>query len=401
MIALKLVWRQMWLRPGRTLLTLAGVTIGVAAVVAMVLLQANARRQFDQVRESLSGKGALEVVARSGGRFDASAAEIVAHTPDVAEAAPTLRQITTLYAGERRVKALFIGVEPGRETRTRDLELVAGRLATGPAELVLDADFARSLGVQVGQTVKVLTRQLLVRWTVVGLVRSEGAPGSNGATALMPLETLREAFSLAGKADLVQVLLKPQADPKAVEAALAARLPEFLTVRAAGAYRTAGEQNFELMDLALRATSVLLVVIAGFISLNTFLMNVGERLPLFAVLRGVGATSRQIAGMLMVEAASLGIVGSAIGVALGVLASRPLINEFGKTLEVGADELATPSGLILGGLILGPLTVVAAAAYPTYRASRIGPLANVRGTSITERRLPTYLAPLGALSLAL
>ena len=175
------------------------------------------------------------------------------------------------------------------------------------------------------------------------------------------------------------VTLAAGADPGTVKAAVASSLGTGYTVK------TRAEQVQEAKDTAgkfvniftyvLLGFAVVALLVGGFLIFNTFSMVVAQRAREMALLRAVGARRKQVSRALLGEAAVVGLVGSVIGLVLGLLVAVGL----GKLLGViGLDLTITPVGAgVRGGwcLVLGVGITLLAAWIPTRRAGRTSPVA--------------------------
>ena len=94
--------REISRRPGRALLTLLSVAIGMAAIVAVALGTATTREAYRHMYQELVGKAALQITAEGGGTFAEQLAAQAQQTPGVAAAVPSLQRFTVLYAGQQR-----------------------------------------------------------------------------------------------------------------------------------------------------------------------------------------------------------------------------------------------------------------------------------------------------------
>src|SRR5207302_2337284 len=103
--------RAMQQRPGRMILTMLSIVIGVAAAVAVGLGTATTRNAYKQMFAMVAGKTTLEVDASGGGGFDADLFEKIAAVPGVVGATPLLQRGTklSLNEGERQIKLEVLG----------------------------------------------------------------------------------------------------------------------------------------------------------------------------------------------------------------------------------------------------------------------------------------------------
>ena len=112
MVLWKLTLREVRLRPGRALLTLLSIIIGVAAVVAVALATTATREAYQTMYESVAGHAALEVAAEGGGGFPDSVAASLKDIPGVKAVEPSFQTLTVLYHQGARQRMLAMGVDP-------------------------------------------------------------------------------------------------------------------------------------------------------------------------------------------------------------------------------------------------------------------------------------------------
>ena len=201
----------------------------------------------------------------------------------------------------------------------RDYDLVEGQALSKSTGVLLDAALAHNLGIQVGDEVKLLVRRGLVTTTVVGLVKPRsGSAVSGGGVLFMPLTTAQRRFAAVGKLDRIQVVLTEGADLLAVQSQLGQKLPTGVQVQPPTTRSSLAEETMLALENGLRLATAFSLLAALFIIMNTFLMNVGQRRRQLAVMRAIGATRRQISGLLAREAMLLALFGTSLGIVVRV-----------------------------------------------------------------------------------
>lgn len=397
MTMLKLIWRHSRLRPGRTLLTVLGVALGVAAIVCVSSLTISTRDHFRRLNETVSGKGVLEIVPVSVNRFDASPLDELRKLPGVKAVVPEMRQYTVLFPGEKRtVQVLAVGIDATRADTLEDFRIVSGRLPTAAGEVALDTTLAHSLNLSLGAAVKLLTHEMLQSQTVVGFVEpTTGASVGLSPKLFLPLTELQRYFDAENLLDSIHVIPDPSSDIVSLEHQLTRILPPHLRIKKAGMGSTPGEKIFELMERGLDATTVFLVITALFVSSNTLLINLWERRRHFAMLRAIGATVSQIRSSLFLEACVIGAIASIVGICLGIVASNVLQSGLGQALQLAHRSKEVPLiSLVLGG-VFGPLICLLSVGYPAMVVGRITPLEGMRPeiSQTKNRRFEWLLVP--------
>ncbi|HEX6685471.1 MAG TPA: FtsX-like permease family protein [Candidatus Limnocylindrales bacterium] len=284
---------------------------------------------------------------------------------------------------------------------------IEGRAAAGPGEALLDKETAAHLHYAVGDTITVLdSKGARVGLRLVGLM-DFGVSKALSGTSVVGLP-IPEITALTGTTEIneVAVTARPGVSPDAL-------VDSLRTVT--GAKVITGDQR--RIDLANEATAVagqltfillifgvISLVVAVFVIYNTFAILLVQRIRETALLRCVGATRRQVLGSTLAEAALVGLVGSVLGLLLGVGVAHALpiaLTALGNPIH---DVIVAPSSLLIG-LITGVVSTVLAALLPALRATRIPPMAALRSLPLTpagRRALPRALLALlvGSLGIA-
>jgi len=488
-------WRAMQQRPGRAVLTMLSVVIGVTAAVATGLGTATTRNAYKQMFAMVTGRATLEVDAAGGSGFDQNVFSRIASSPDVAAATPLVDRPSSisLSGGERQVRIEILGIDPERDALVRDYQITQGRQVKEGDEVVLDEQFAEFLGLAVGDEVKIRTKRFKM-FQIVGLVRPKTAAfTAQSAMAFMPIKQAQLSFNPTGRQhliDKIQIITRPELDPVKVEPQIAqaidtvtltaargdqtvnadvrlarppapssATTPPVTPPRAKEASQTAiaalgveGEDaengarltkvaedgpaaragleagdvitkfdgdtvksfdalaglvnnrlavnvhrpsaNTQLMqetllstEQGLTLTTLFSLLMASFIILNTFLMNVSERRRQFSIMRAIGATRPQIGWMLLGESIVLGILGTVLGIGLGVLLAYFGTNLIGRAFDVQfphLSEVATPRPFIVGA-VFGMVMAIAGAVVPAFLAAQVSPLEGMNRVTNIKR----------------
>ncbi|MEN6457855.1 MAG: FtsX-like permease family protein [Thermoguttaceae bacterium] len=395
MILWKFTAREIKSRPGRATLTLLSIVIGVAAVVAVNVGTATTNRACEEMYSALAGRAAFEVVAAGGGAFDEKTADLIEKTPGVKAAVPTIQKISSLRFKQNKLRILAMGIDPSREQSVRDYQLQEGRLFQGKYEAVMEAALAEGLGLRVGDDLKLSAMRGLRggvnQFRLVGLLSRRGAASfDQGSVVFIPLATAQELFThKPGLVDTVSVVLNDGADEKAVSAAISQHLPAGLSVRSPASRAQLNKENIEKVQQGMQFADVTIVLLAIFMILNTFLMNVGERRRQLAVLRAIGATRRQIIHTLLLEGLVMGLVGTALGIIAGLGGAQLLTQSMGRVYSTAMPALRiTLTPFLIAG-VLGPAVSLLAMLIPAWLAGRVSPLEGMRFVAAEGRNFVT------------
>ncbi|MGI8645711.1 MAG: ABC transporter permease [Nocardioides sp.] len=267
------------------------------------------------------------------------------------------------------------------------LALVEGKAPEGDAEVLLDESTAERAGYSIGDTVPLLTPRgaATLEPTLVGLAGFPEGGSLNGATfAACDTATAQQLF--LDDEDVFNDLWVT-ADEGVTQDELAREISPLLPegLEAVTGDQAADESASDLLEAISFITTFLLIfagislVVGAFLIVNTFSILVAQRSRELALLRALGASTRQVTRSVMIEALVLGLLGSTIGLGLGVLlamALRLLFGQFG--LDLSGQPLIFSGRTVVAAYLVGVVVTMAAAFLPAWRTSRIAPVQAMR-----------------------
>ncbi len=360
----------------RTALTLGGLTVGLAMIVALGGVGQHARAAAGAwIADVIPGELVMTSI-RPIGTEEGVAEALSAAVPGVARVSP-IGTFDIALKGVRTDAAAVVGADMAADGR---LTFTAGDRAAALAALdaggaaIVPAGLAASLGLSVGQTIALPTADgRVLELRIAGIVE-RSLPGSGGEAVLVGWGDTTNALGLAG-ADAFAVRFAPDAPPAARDALRTAANAYALEIvpldRIGGAISDALARIFGLFD----ALAIVAVLIATLGVVNTLTMNVIERVREIGLLRAVGMTRRQVWRSVAVEAGILGLAGAILGIVVGLAVGAAMVLLAGGRLDVGAGVPWPTVGLTL---VLGVVVATLAAAYPAYLASRLSIVRAVR-----------------------
>jgi putative ABC transport system permease protein len=352
---------EMRRRPGRTVLTLLGIVIGVTAVVSISLTTATTRTAYGRMFDALAGRASLEIVAEGLGGFDEKIAARIESVRGVKAAVGVIQSPTVLSGPSSGVGAVVLGIDPSSDGNVRDYHLQKGRLIKDGNEILLEGGFARAQQLDLEKIARILTPfptpvgPSVAELRVVGLLEPRGAATFNGgAVIVMPLPTAQRLFGLKGQVTSVQIVLASDADRREVEKAIREFLPPRLTLQTPATRGEIAQDSLASTEIGLGTLSIVSLVAGAFVILNSFHMSLGERRRQFAILRAIGATRRSLTYLLLREAMLLGIVGTILGCMGGWALSLALHRVMRQLLGVALPEPEVSLSPFLIAFVLGP-----------------------------------------------
>ena len=400
-----LTLRSMRSRSLRFLLSAFGIILGVAGMLSIQATNQTALNSILNLFESTSGRAKLIITSADSdeGGFSGHILEKANTVEGVLVADPLIIENTDLadkeasdqldisFFGASGGGLLVHGIVPTLELQTRDYTLKEGRFLSEDLkerEIILVESFAEDKDIRVDDLIKIITPNGTKELKVVGLIAREG-PGktNNGSFGVIPLETARGLFNRSNdldQIDIVPINPNPSTDELSqLRVSLQQQLGDDFAVTYPSGQGERMTQMLQNYQIGLNFMSGIALFVGAFLIYNAFAMTVVERTREFGMLRTIGMTRRQVISQVLVEAAFLGIFGSALGVGLGILLAQGLtrLMETLMSQELG-NVLVTTNDMLLS-MSIGVGVTFLAALIPALQAGRISPIEalRVRGKS--------------------
>jgi putative ABC transport system permease protein len=400
---LRITFKSLLARKLRLLLTALAVVLGVAFVSGTLVLGDTLNATFDKLFTTaysgtdvgVRGKSAFQVNVTDGGDPAQARPPVPVSVLDEVRGVDGVKEAEGDSAGFAQIVrpdgevvetsgAPTLGGAWLGDTPLNPYRIVDGEPPAGAGEVALDQATADDNELAVGDSIKVLTESGSTDEKVSGVV-SFGDSGSL-AGATITLFDPATAQELLGAPDTyTEVLIV--GDGEISDEALRDRVAEVLPPRyeALTGAEIASSDSGDIKD-ALSFFSIFLLVFAvisifvgSFIIFNTFSMLVAQRSRELALLRALGASRRQVNRAVIIEALVVGVLGSTIGLGLGVLLSLGLKALVGLFIgDIPANGIVFQGSTVLWAYLTGVVVTVVAAAAPARRATKISPVAAMR-----------------------
>ena len=271
------------------------------------------------------------------------------------------------------------------------VEYDQGRAPTGEDEVAVDSLTAERAGLALGDTVQMVTagEYPQLEAELVGTFEF-GEGGMAGASITLFDTATAQKYFLGGEDAYTSAWLTTQdgAEQEVADAA-AGLVPDGFEARTGKAI---ADETADQIEEGLSFITTFLLVFAGvalfvgsFLIINTFSILVAQRGRELAMLRAIGASRRQVTMSVLVEALVVGIVGSTLGLALGVLLAMAIQALFGTLgLDLSGTGLVFTPRTVIAAYAVGVLVTLLAAYIPARRAGQVAPVEAMRESSGTS-----------------
>jgi len=397
--------RYLLRHPWQLGLTILGIALGVAVVVAVDLANSSARLAFKLSMEQLSGRATHQIVGGPTGLAE----ELFVSLRMAARARPSA-PVVEGYGQSRGETLHLLGIAPLAESGFREHlqqaeALPLERLLSEPDTALLADVTARRMGLEAGDTFTLEIAGEDHRLTLLGLLDTDnGSAAGLDGLLITDIATAQVLTDMVGRLSWIDLQLPQGQAGTAARRRIESRLPEDARLVRAGSRQRSLMQMSQAFHTNLTAMSLLALVVGMFLIYNTMGFAVLRRRPLIGTLRVLGVTQREIFAMIVMEAILLGVLGTALGLALGVALGQGLLDLVTRTINdlyfavtVG-DVMLTPTPVLKGSALGLGATLVAVLA-PAFEAARTQPRHTLTRSLLEERvhALVPWLAGAGLL----
>lgn len=381
----------------RTFLSVLGITIGIAAVIAVVSLGQGAGKS---VQEKISSLGSNIVmitpgkVGGTGGKIAEALGDILSEDdveniaqfcPSVDSVTPVLQRQLNLQYGSANTLSTVIGVYPN-VFQMLDLEIDRGRTLTwydeGKRVCVIGNEVKEALfgdDDPIGKTIYVVTPVGKQRMTVVGTLEPAGQllmfrPDN---AVILPFNTAKNRIFHTERLSLIMAQVASEDLTDQVIAEIDAYLfsqfkdEEKYKIISQEAILSTVNETVNILNLTLGGIAGISLLVGGIGIMNIMLVSVTERTREIGIRKAIGATNSSILAQFLIESVVITIVGGIIGIVLGIVVGRFV----GKMMDL--NIAITPMVILIA---VGVSTVVGLffGVFPAYKASKLNPVGALR-----------------------
>jgi putative ABC transport system permease protein len=409
-ILLRLAQRYISRRLFQSILFILGVALGVAMVIAIDLANGSASRAFELSSESVAGKATHQIIGGPSG-LPSDLYRQIRLELGIRDSAPVIEDYVQAVDLDNQLLRL-LGVDPFAEppfrTYLSDASVsddagdtdssdegsfnAINAFIAEPNSAVISATLAQRFGLQPGDSLNLRIGDHWAEVHIIGLLRAANAASEQAIDDLLltDIATAQELLNTPGTISRIDLILPPDYDLAQIEAIL----PRGATLTTPESGKGALDQMTAAFELNLQALSLLALVVGAFLIYNTVTFSVVQRRPVIGILRALGATRDQIFALILGEAVLLGLIGTILGMALGLIFGRAAVGLVSRTISdlyfaVNVQRVAVTPETLLKGAAIGLAVSIFAALIPSYDATHTPPAGTLRRSDVEQnaRRL--------------
>ena len=406
----RLAWQRLRQRPLQYVLCILGIALGVAMMVSIDLANGSAQRAFSLSTDAITGRATHRIVAIAPTGVNESVyAQLKREFATVPSAPIVEGYVRVRELGDQPFR--LVGVDLFAESPFRSYFEDVNSQGTGFIQfltaadtIVLSQETATQYGVQLGDRLNLdvagqarsvrlvgiltvndnLNRRALSNFLFADIATAQEVLGQVG-TPDEPEGRLSEIDLIVQRSDVIE--------------AIAAQLPEGVKLETAEAQKNAVQQMTAAFELNLTALSLLALVVGMFLIYNTVTFSVVQRRPIFGILRCLGVTQGQLFTLILGEAAIFSVIGSLLGVGLGIVLGRSIVGLITQTINdfyfvVNVQQVTLANSTIAKGLLVGIGSALFASSLPALEAMNTTPTLTLQRSTLeskVQQLLPTLV----------
>ncbi|HEY6010300.1 MAG TPA: FtsX-like permease family protein, partial [Nitrospirota bacterium] len=391
--------KRLKLHKAHTFMSVCGIALGVSAIVSIGIVSTSVVSSFEESIISIAGRSSLQVTGAQAG-FPEAMLERVQAVQGVEYAVPVIETAATLV-GEKDRSIMIIGVDMLQDQHIRDYHVTEENtdipdpllfLAKRDSVLVTRG-MAQNVGtIAMDRSIRIEAVQGVTSLTVRGFLEPVGPAKTMGdSLAVMDIYAAQAAFGKEGRIDRIDVSIRQGEETEAVRKRILAVLPEGYTVDSPAARSAQIEGILSNTKRNMSTIAFTAILIGMYLIYNAVSITVVHRRREIGILRALGASRGGIVALFLSETAAISLLGSALGIGFGVLFAHGSMETVGKSIAVqyqlsstSAVPVLISGGHIVTGFVIGIITSILAALFPSLAAARITPVSAIRSLPFSE-----------------
>ena len=375
-----------------SILSVLGVALGVAVIVAVDLANGAAQRSFTLANEFINGRTTHRIIGGPAG-VDESIYRDLRVRSGFRSISPVIKGEIALQE-DPETRYQLLGIDAFAEQGFRAYTLSTGsefepsQLVATPNGALVGLEVASRSALDVGASLSIVGGATPRTLTILGIIEPTNAVQRSVLQSLV-ITDIATAQSILGTGSYVSYIDLIIQDATTLDR-IRAVLPSSVDIVTAASGGNAQQQMARAFETNLLALSLLALVIGMFLIYNTVTFSVVRRREQLGVLRTVGVTRRQLFLIILIEALILGTVATCAGMFFGIGLAHGLVGLVTRTINdlyfaVEVERLVIPALTVAKGFAVGIGATILAGCMPAWEATTASPGSALR-RSVIERR---------------
>jgi len=405
----KLALRGVRMNVGRYVATLVAIMTGVAFFTASGFLSDRVIASLEgATREQYAAVDAAITVDDDPNAPGADFADDLRLSADVAQQIEALPEVDAV-GGDLTGQVAFLGSDgravaddaTGRawivDDELNPIDVIDGAPPQQSGEIAIDRGTADDEGFAVGDTVTLLSLSGQNDVVVVGITEFDDHDAEDQGGTVSLFETDAFAWLNGGRAEFEDLYIRGNVDESTLVDAVEPFAPDGFIVETGSDFvdrKVEESSSFgRILKIGLQVFAGIALFVGGFVIFNTFTVIVAQRLRELAVLAAIGATPKQIKRSLRYEGLAVGVIGSALGVLMGLALAFALMGVLSLAgVGLPGSGIKISSSVVIQGLVAGTVITFLSVMRPARKAAKTEPIEALResaveGATLTRRRI--------------
>jgi putative ABC transport system permease protein len=381
--------RELAVHRRRTMASIAVMAVSAMYLVAVFGIFGSITGSVNRLADGIAGIASLEVSGITDAGFPDAVTSDVAAVPGVAIAAPMIRTSAStssgpvlLFGADERIAALGGALK----------DALKGGVAAQPSGPANGVRVGPGVGHAKDETFQLGSGSVTVTEVLKG---KQVAALNGGHYVLAPLALAQSITGRQGQLDSILITIKPGADLTQVRAAVSAAVNGRAIVADPSMRATRAGDGVKLMNYMALMGAMVALMVGAFLIYTTMTMAITQRRPVISMLRAIGGRRTTIVRDMLAETAIMGMIGGAIGSAIGILMGRIAIGRLPPAMTQGLEariEYWLPGYAIPTAVVATALTSVIASAMATRQVYKVAPIEALAPIGVSAAdRVPRWL----------
>jgi len=378
----------------RSTLAMLGIVIGVVAIASMGIL---GNSMVSMVSESLSSVGDSVIVtpySGGGGGFGSSGSSSAnmkitdqqlqqitrAVAPNTAIPVVSTSERMKVGVGDEDIVAMVYGIDP-KYIPDLNFELASGSFNNANSGCLVGSEFAKDNNIKVGSRITMGSDGGKGALRVSGIIKERGMSFdiSTDNAIVATQDWFENTYNRRDDYDEVVVKVRSGQDSAVVKTNIEKQLnrrDKMVSVMDSKATLASIYETFGMVTTFVTAIGGISMIVAGVSIFNIMMMSVNERIKEIGIMRSIGTQKKEVMSMFIYEAAIIGVIGSAVGGMLSIVAGyaiSALMLQSTKYLFTVANAVSVAEGVGFGIVIC-----IACGVYPAWQAANMNPIDALR-----------------------